>query len=134
MKNQKALLAASLLISAFAALPAQADSVNDMAKNTAMFPLKAVAIGSAAVVGTPIAVTRQVAVRIREFTGTFADNIGGKEDFPPNLFASIASVPFGTIVGVGEGLYYGPKNALVHGLDKPFSQASFSLAEIDADK
>lgn len=134
MKNLNLLFAAGVIASVVSALPAQADSVNDMAKNSAMFPLKAVAIGSAAVVGTPIAVTRQVAVRIREFTGTFADNIGGKEDFPPNLFASFLSVPFGTIVGSAEGLYYGPKNAVVHGVEKPFSQASFSLGEIDSDK
>ena len=131
---KKAIFAAGLMASVISTLPAQADSVGDMAKNSAMLPLKAVAVGSAAVVGTPIAVTRQVAVRIREFTGTFADNIGGKEDFPPNLFASFASVPFGTIVGVAEGLYYGPKNAVVHGVEKPFSQSSFSLGEIDSDK
>lgn len=133
MKNLKALFAAGLLISVVSALPARADSVNDMAKNSAMFPLKALAVGSAAAVGTPIAVTRQVCVRIREFTGTFADQMGGKEDFPPNLFASFLSVPFGTIVGAAEGLYYGPKNAVVHGVEKPFSQDSFSLGEIDSD-
>lgn len=131
MKNLRALFAAGLTISVLSALPARADSVNDMAKNSAMFPVKILAVSSAAVVGTPVAVTRQVAVRIREFTGTFADNIGGKEDFPPNLFASFLSVPFGTIVGAAEGLYYGPKNAVVHGVEKPFSQASFSLGDID---
>lgn len=131
MKNLKALLAAGILASVLLQAPARADSVNDMAKNTAMFPLKILAVGSAAAVGTPIAVTRQVAVRIREFTGTFADKIGGKEDFPPNLFASVLSIPFGTLVGAAEGLYYGPRNAVVHGVEKPFSQASFSLGDMD---
>ncbi len=131
MKNLKALLGAGLMLSVVSALPARADSVNDMAKNSAMFPVKILAVSSAAVVGTPIAVTRQVAVRIRNFTGTFADHIGGKDDFPPNLFASVASIPIGTVVGVAEGLYYGPKNAVSHGVEKPFSQASFSLGDID---
>ncbi|MBX9690074.1 MAG: hypothetical protein K2X27_25410 [Candidatus Obscuribacterales bacterium] len=131
MKNLKALFTAGLLLSVISTLPARADSVNDMAKNTALFPVKILAVSSAAVVGTPIAVTRQVAVRIREFTGTFADNIGGKEDFPPNLFASVLSIPFGTIVGTAEGLYYGPKNAVEKGIEKPFSQASFSLGDMD---
>lgn len=134
MKNLKALFAAGLMISVMSALPARADSVNDMAKNTAMFPVKVLAVGTAAAVGTPIAVTRQVAVRIREFTGEFADKIGGKEDFPPNLFASVLSIPFGTLVGAAEGMYYGPKNAVVHGVEKPFSQDSFSLGDINSDK
>ncbi len=131
MKNIK-VLAVALGVGVMTTLPAMAsDSVNDMAKNAALFPVKVVGVGSAVVVGTPIAVTRQVAVRIREYTGTFADNIGGKEDFPPNLFASFLSVPFGTIVGTAEGLYYGPKNAVVHGVEKPFSVASFSLGEME---
>lgn len=131
MKKSKAGLAAALLIAASASLPARADDTNEMLKNTAMFPVTAVAIGSAMVVGTPIAVTRQVSVRIREYTATFADNIGGKEHFPPNLFASVLSVPFGAIVGTAEGVYYGPKNAIQHGVEKPFSVASFSLADMD---
>ena len=131
MKNIKALFAVALGVGVMSALPANADSVPDMAKNAAMFPVTAVGVGSAVVVGTPIAVTRQVAVRIREYTGTFADKIGGKEDFPPNLFASVLSVPFGALVGTAEGLYYGPKNAVVHGVEKPFSVASFSLGDMD---
>lgn len=130
MNNLKALLAAAIMIGA-SSLPARADSVNDMAKNTAMFPVTALAVGSAMAVGTPIAVTRQVAVRIREYTGNFADKIGGKEDFPPNLFACVFSIPFGTIAGTAEGLYYGPKNAVQKGIEKPFSQASFSLGDMD---
>ena len=130
MKNF-GLLAAGLLISVSSVLPAQADSVNDMAKNTAKLPLQALAIGSAMAVGTPIAITRQVAVRIHEYTGDFADKIGGKEDFPPNLFASIFSIPAGAIVGTAEGMYYGPKNTVQKGVEKPFSQDSFSLGDMD---
>lgn len=131
MNNLKALLAAAILIGASSALPAQADSVGDMAKNTAKFPVTILAVGGAMAVGTPIAVTRQVAVRIRQYTGDFADKIGGKEDFPPNLFASVFSIPFGTIAGTAEGLYYGPKNAVQKGIEKPFSQGSFSLSDMD---
>ncbi|MBY0546532.1 MAG: hypothetical protein K2W95_04530 [Candidatus Obscuribacterales bacterium] len=131
MKNLMTLVAVALGVGVTSALPANAESVPDMAKNAAMFPVTAVGVGSAIVVGTPIAITRQVAVRIRDFTGNFADKIGGKEDFPPNLFASFASVPVGTIVGTAEGLYYGPKNAVTHGVEKPFSVASFSLGEME---
>ena len=131
MKNQKALLAVGLIVGILSALPVQAsDSVTDMAKNTAMFPVQILAVSSAAAVGTPIAVVRQVGVRIRDFTGTFADKIGGKDSFPPNLFASVLSIPFGTLVGSAEGLYYGPKNAVQHGVEKPFCQDSFSLGDM----
>lgn len=131
MKNSKALVAAGLLLCGISALPARADSVNDMAKNTAMFPVTVLAVSSAMAVGTPVAITRQVAVRIREYTGDWADKIGGKDNFPPNLFASVFSIPAGTIVGTAEGIYYGPKNAVQKGIEKPFSQASFSLSEMD---
>lgn len=132
VKNLKALFAAGLLLSVVSTLPVRAsDSVPDMAKNTALFPVKVLAVGTAAAVGTPIAVVRQVAVRIRDFTGTFADKIGGKDSFPPNLFASVLSIPFGTLVGSAEGLYYGPKNAVQHGVEKPFSQDSFSLGSME---
>lgn len=107
------------------------DSVGEMAKNAAMFPVTLAGVGTAMVVGTPIAITRQVSVRIREYTGTMADNIGGKEHFPPNLFASFMSVPFGTLVGTAEGIYYGPKNAVGKGWEKPFSVDSFSLGDMD---
>jgi hypothetical protein len=132
VKNLKALFAAGLIFSVMSALPVRAaDSVPDMAKNTAVFGGKIVAISAAATIGTPIAVVRQVAVRIRDFTGTFADKIGGKDSFPPNLFASVLSIPFGTLVGSAEGLYYGPKNAVQYGFEKPFSQDSFSLGDMD---
>jgi hypothetical protein len=132
VKNLKALFAAGLILGAVSAMPVQAsDSVPDMTKNTAVFAGKVVAVSAAATVGTPIAVVRQVAVRIRDFTGTFADKIGGKDSFPPNLFASVLSIPFGTLVGTAEGLYYGPKNAVQKGVEKPFSQDSFSLGDMD---
>lgn len=111
-----------------------ADDAGEMLKNSAMLPVRLVSIGSTAVVGTPIALTRQISVRIREFTKTFADKIGGHEDFPPNFFASFLSVPCGLVVGTGEGLLYGGKNAFGPGYEKPFSLQAFSLGdEIDPD-
>lgn len=98
-----------------------------MAKNAAMFPVKALAIGSGTVVGIPIAITRRASSRSIEFTQSFADQIGGHEHIMPNVFAMTMGVPFGLLVGTGEGVYYGGKNAIVNGSEKPFSLASFSL-------
>ncbi|MBX9878936.1 MAG: hypothetical protein K2Y22_10810 [Candidatus Obscuribacterales bacterium] len=130
----KVLLAAITATTLFSATstPAIADGAGEMMKNSAMLPVRLVSVGSTVVVGTPIALTRQVSVRIREFTKTFADKIGGHEDFPPNFFASFLSVPCGLIVGTGEGLLYGGKNAFGPGYEKPFSLQAFSLGdEID---
>jgi len=124
----------ALTLCSSTATPAIADDAGEMLKNSAMLPVRLVSIGSTAVVGTPIAMTRQISVRIREFTKTFADKIGGHEDFPPNFFASFLSVPCGLVVGTGEGLLYGGKNAFGPGYEKPFSLQAFSLGdEIDPD-
>ncbi len=118
-------------------LPAMADDPQakpsgdsgSMLKNAAMLPVKALGIGSGLVVGTPVAIIRRTTVRIREYTGEFADKIGGRKDFPPNFFASFLSVPCGVVVGTGEGLEYGLKNAVEHGNEKPFGLDSFSLGD-----
>jgi hypothetical protein len=102
-----------------------------MAKNTAMFPVKALAVGAGLVVGTPVAVVRQTAERSMGITGDFADKIGGKDSLPPVLFASVLGVPFGLLVGSAEGVYFGGKNAIQHGVEKPFSKESFSLGELE---
>lgn len=136
VSQKKVALAAliAITLSSGTATPAFADDAGDMLKNSAMLPVRLVSIGSTAVVGTPIALTRQISVRIREFTKTFADKIGGHEDFPPNFFASFLSVPCGLVVGTGEGLLYGGKNAFGPGYEKPFSLQAFSLGdEIDPD-
>ncbi len=122
-----ALAAAAVTIGSV--LPACADEPKDMLKNTAMFPVKALAISTGMVVGTPVAVTRRVSNRCIEYTQTFADKIGGKDSLPPVLFASVLGVPFGVIAGSAEGIYFGGKNSIVHGSDKPFSKESFSLGE-----
>jgi len=110
-------------------LPASADEPMGMLKNTAMFPVRALGVGAGMVVGTPVAVTRRVSNRCIGYTGTFADKIGGKDSLPPVLFASVLGVPFGMIAGSAEGVYFGGKNGIVHGAQKPFSIESFSLGE-----
>jgi hypothetical protein len=133
VKRISTALAAGILLSMSTFAPALADDdkTMNMLKGTAMFPLRVVSVSAALVVGTPVAIARRTGVRIRDYTAAAADNIGGKDHFPPNFFASFFSVPAGTLVGVSEGCYYGPKNAIVHGVDKPFSLDSFSLADLD---
>ncbi len=122
------LAALALTLPVIAPAPALADDgLKDMTMNTVLFPIKAVGIGAGMVVGIPVAITRRASVRSMEFTDTFADKIGGHEHIPPRAMASLAGIPFGIIVGTGEGVYYGGKNAIVNGSEKPFCLGSFSL-------
>ena len=109
--------------------PCFAQSAQEMAKGYAMFPVKALAIGSGALVGIPVAIVRRSSSRSIEFTQNFADyeKTGGHENIVPSAFAMILGLPFGLIVGTGEGVYYGGKNAINNGYESPFSLASFSL-------
>jgi hypothetical protein len=108
--------------------PAYAEDAKEMAINAAWFPVKAVAVGSGMVIGIPVAITRRSSNRCIEFTQNFADKIGGKEHIPPMMIASVMGMPFGLIVGTGEGVYFGGRNAINHGVEeKPFSLSTFSL-------
>lgn len=124
--------ALALTIAALAqSAPAQADDAKTMAKNTAMVPVRTLGFGCAAVIGTPIAIARRTAVRVRGITGDFADQIGGKEHMPPVVGAAVLGVPFGILTGTSEGIFYGMKNAINEGFNKPFSEDSFSLGELE---
>jgi hypothetical protein len=121
------------LLSAVAALtisslPAMADT-NDCVKNTLMLPVKAASIGVGAVVGIPVAITRRSADRCYEFTNNFADKIGGKENLPPRAFGMVLGVPFGMLVGTGEGVLDGGRNAVHYSCEKPFGLDSMSLGD-----
>lgn len=128
MKHRAISILALLTSVAACAGPALAETdFNGMAKNTAMFPVRTLALGSGLVVGCPVAVVRRVSNRCIEYTGNMADKIGGKNNLPPVLFASVLGVPFGVVAGSAEGVYYGGKNAISNCIEHPFSKESFSL-------
>lgn len=125
---KKSLLTLLSVLAFTACGPANAEDAKEMAINTAMFPVRALAIGSGMVIGIPVAITRRSSNRCMEYTQNFADKIGGKEHIHPMLFGSLMGMPFGLLVGTGEGVFYGGRNAINHGVEqKPFSLATFSL-------
>ncbi len=129
MKRVLTFIAASLTL-CLSAAPAQADNdTKSMAKSAVWFPVQVTGVAAALVIGTPIACARRTGVRIREYNERAADKIGGHEHGPPNLFASVFSIPAGTLVGISEGIYAGGKNAINHGVEKPFGVDSFSLGD-----
>lgn len=107
--------------------PAMADETKSIAKNAVMFPVRAASVASGLAVGIPVAIVRRASNRSIEFSGSFADKIGGKEHIPPMMMGAVLGMPFGMIVGTGEGCYFGSKNAFSNCVEKPFSKASFSL-------
>lgn len=126
------LSAASLAIVCSGSMTAAfADGEGGMMKNVAMFPVKTVAVASGMAIGVPMATVRRCAVRYKGYTDEMADKLGGHENFPPVLFASVFGIPAGLLVGSGEGVYYGTKNAINKGWDKPFCEDSFSLGELE---
>lgn len=128
MKRTLAATLAIAALAAFGATPAYAESEGTMAKQALMLPVRLVAMGAGMVVGVPVAIARRSSNRTIEFTESFAENIGGKEHIIPMAFASVMGVPFGLLVGTGEGVYAGGQNAVSHGWEKPFSLDSMSLA------
>jgi hypothetical protein len=121
---------ALVTLASVSSLPASAENdFGGMAKSTAMFPVRTAALGAGLVVGTPVAILRRVSNRCTEYTGNFADKIGGKDNLPPVLFASILGVPFGLVSGTAEGVYFGGKNAISNCVEHPFSKDSFSLGD-----
>ncbi|MGH9551891.1 MAG: hypothetical protein ACRD3W_21075 [Terriglobales bacterium] len=131
MKKSLALSLALAVCAVGAITPAQADdtSLKGCAVNAVMLPVKAVGIGTGMIVGVPMAILRRSSNRCIECTETGADHLGGREHGPPMVLAAVLGYPMGMIVGTGEGLYAGTRNAIQHGSEKPFSLASMSLAD-----
>jgi hypothetical protein len=121
------LLSAALMLGMAGGAPALAADNAGMVQTAAWFPVQAAGVATAWVFGTPICIVRRSTVRIHDWTSEYADKIGGHDHFPPVFFASLLAVPFGAVAGTGEGLYYGGRNAITHGVEHPFSMDSFSM-------
>jgi hypothetical protein len=117
-------LVSALTIVASGAAPALAADKDVSPVGVAMWPVKLVAMGAGAVVGTPIAVTRYVA---KESVASTKKIAGDKSNPVFAVACGVVGVPIGVFVGGVEGLYHGPANAYSH----PFNKDAFSLGEIE---
>lgn len=121
--NKKALLLSSLALMLASVSPSMAADGNPVL-GVMMWPVKAVGMTTAAVVGTPIAVTRYVAKESVAST----KKIAGDSSNPALLGAAgILGLPIGLFVGSVEGVYYGSYNSYKN----PFNKDAFSLGEIE---
>lgn len=110
--------------------PAMADDEPmDKVVGGSLFPIRVVAAGVGAVVGTPIAAVRQTVKTYKEWTPSVADRVGGKDCGPCVALVSVATLPASMVYGGVTGLYYGTKNGVSKGFNNPFTHDSFSMGD-----
>jgi hypothetical protein len=89
-------------------------------KSAAMLPVKAAGVFVGLTLGTPIAIARLTKKRFHEYVN---DNKDMGDDG-----GLVLALPMSIGEGFAQGLYYGPRNAIVNS-DKPFSKDSLSLQD-----
>lgn len=127
MRKQLAAILSAMAFTTVLATPARADGDGGL-HGVMMLPVRVVAFGVGAVVGTPIAIVRKTA----ENTHEMATEASGKSDNPLMVGAcGLATLPFAVFKGGLEGTYYGTANSWKNSSEKPFSLDSFSLGEME---
>ena len=86
-------------------------------------------VGAAAVLGTPVAVVRDVLHMYKTWTPDLADKVGGKDFAPSVALVSVATVPASLVWGGVCGTFHGTRNAVTKGFNEPFHPDSFSLGK-----
>lgn len=108
---------ASTLLASFQPCFAADDSA---VKSVAMLPVKAASVFVGITVGTPIAIARMTKKRFHEHVEDGKDMDGDA--------GLVLAIPMSLGEGIAQGLFYGPRNAIVNA-DRPFSKDSMSLQE-----
>jgi hypothetical protein len=129
VKISKLVAALALVLSAGFAPAFAADDPLQQAVDSSLIVTRVGGVGTAMVVGTPVAILRQTHKSYVHMTTAAADKIGGHDCGPCCLLASVVTIPASLVVGPATGTYYGAKNAFSKGFSNPFSPASFSLAD-----
>ncbi|MBX9686864.1 MAG: hypothetical protein K2X27_09195 [Candidatus Obscuribacterales bacterium] len=126
---KKRIVSSCLAVMSLSCAPAFAG--DDPASNTVLIPVRVLAFGVAAVIGTPVAVVKDTIKNIPKHTEAIADKMGGKDNMAAMAVAAPFGIVSGTALGALQGLYDGPKNSLDNCVEHPFSAASMSLSDKD---
>jgi hypothetical protein len=86
-------------------------------------------VGTALVVGPPVASVRESYKYYIDWTNTCADKVGGKDFGPSCALVSLVTLPTALVWGSVTGIYHGSKNAFMKGFTTPFHPDSFSLGK-----
>jgi|GEM_PF-1568001 len=109
----------------------RSDESQDYLTETALLPLRAVAVTSAFAIGTPIALMRCQTKQLGEYGTAVTDDINRNQMLvTPLMVASIPGQSMRMIGSIGKGLKNSSLNAL-SAWDEPFTSKSFSLDELD---
>ncbi len=111
------------------ALAADNDGL-DSAVNGSLLVTRVGGMAAGLVIGTPIAVVREIGHNYMHFTEGAADKVGGHDNAPACVLASLFSLPAALVVGSVKGVYVGAKNG-VGGFNTPFQADSFSSRNLD---
>lgn len=134
VKLGAALLVAATLFGTVAPAMA-ADEPLDKVTEGSLIVTRVGGMGTGLVIGTPIAVGRETFKSYKSFTESAADKVGGKfggkDNGPVCGLVSLVTLPAAIVVGGAKGVYYGTKNGVVGGFDKPFYKDSYSLGAFD---
>lgn len=132
MKKSKLVLALALLMSVGNLLPAMAGEEGlDKSVDGSLMVTRVGGVGAGLMFGTPVACVKESIKSVKDLTSHAADQVGGHEFGPAVLLVSIATVPAGLMVGGVRGVYFGTKNAFVHGFNEPFHPNSFSMGNLE---
>jgi hypothetical protein len=124
MKTETKSLLFSLALAVTSSCPVWAVEAPDVAKALVKTPVRLVAFGAGAVVGTPIAVLR------KSYQNTMS-TAGEKSDSKLKQAGAYAlCLPVGIFTGTAEGVYLGTKNSWMNSSEHPFGKDSFSLGEM----
>jgi hypothetical protein len=78
------------------------------------------------VVGTPIAVVRKTESQYIDCVNEFR-----KDSNSYKFWGAFCSILVAPTAGIIKGSIYGPKNAIIHSIDSPFSKDAFSLGGLE---
>lgn len=125
MRKQFAAFLSALAVTTTLATPAFAEDGG--VNGVMMIPVRLLAFGVGAVVGTPIAIVRKTT----QNTCEMSESLSGKSENPlVRGAAGLAILPFAVFKGGLEGAYYGTANSWKNSSENPFGKDSFSLGEM----
>lgn len=93
---------------------------------SALIPFKIVAVGTAAAIGTPIAIAKCETRRMDTYSSAVRSELDAPDGSLPLVVASVPGQSLRAIGTIGEGVVNGLWNA-TESWDRPFSRKAFSL-------
>ena len=130
MKKLAALVALSMALGIVAAPVNAADKDGlERAVDGSLIVTRVGGVGAGLVVGTPVAIFRDVVHHYTTWTPGLAEHVGGKDFAPSMALVSIATMPASLVWGGVTGTFHGSRNAFTKGFETPFHPDSFSLSK-----